>query len=144
MSKLESVQYSAALAVTGAWRGTYQDSELGLESLGSRRWSRCLILFYKFINSLTPDDTRNPFPLLSPCSYSLWNPPVVKHITSRTESFKSSFYTDSLSEWSKLDPTIKEPSSVNVFKKKLFSITRPPAKSLYGIHGPKGVAYLIS
>ena len=33
-------------------------------------------------------------------------------------------------------------SSVNVFKKNVFSIIRPPAKSVYGIHDLKGVAYL--
>ena len=48
MEKLESVQYSAALAVTGAWRGTARDKlydELEWESLNLRRWSRRLILF---------------------------------------------------------------------------------------------------
>ena len=41
--KIESVQYSAALAVTGTWRGTSREklyAELGWESLSSRRWSR--------------------------------------------------------------------------------------------------------
>ena len=39
--KIESVQYKAALAVTGAIRGTSRDKiyqELGLESLKSWRW----------------------------------------------------------------------------------------------------------
>ena len=43
MEKLESVQYSAALAVTGTWRGTSREklyAELGWESLSSRRRSR--------------------------------------------------------------------------------------------------------
>ena len=66
----------------------------------------------------------------------------MKHIASRTESFKSSFYHASLSEWNELDPTINDSSSVNVFKKKVFSIIRPPVKSVYGIHDPKGVVYL--
>ena len=42
MEKLESVQYAAALAVTRTWRGTSQVklyTELGWESLSSRRWS---------------------------------------------------------------------------------------------------------
>ena len=139
MGKLESVQYSAALAVTGAWTGTSQDklySELAWESLGSRRWSRRLILFY----NLTPDYTRNPISLF--VLSIIQNPSIVKHIASRTESFKSSFYPGSLSEWNKLDPTLRDSSSVNVFKKKVFSIIRPPAKSVYGIHDPTGVAYL--
>ena len=43
MEKLESVQYSAALAGTGTWRGTSCTklyAELGWESLNSRRWIR--------------------------------------------------------------------------------------------------------
>ena len=49
MEKLESVQYAAALAVTGTWRGTSREglyNELGWEPLSLRRWSRRLILFY--------------------------------------------------------------------------------------------------
>ena len=40
MEKLESVQYSAALAVTGTWRGTSREklyAELGWEPLSCRR-----------------------------------------------------------------------------------------------------------
>ena len=80
MEKLESVQYSTALAVTGTWRGTSRErlyNELGWESLSSRRWSRHLILFYKFINNLTPDYTRDPVPPLHENSYSFRNQPAV-------------------------------------------------------------------
>ena len=66
----------------------------------------------------------------------------MKHIASRTESFKSIFYPDALSEWNNLDLTIRNSSSVNMFKRTMFSIIRPPAKSVYGIHDPIGVAYL--
>ena len=48
MKKLESVQYSAAFAVSGTWRGTSREklyAELGWESLSLRRWSRRLTLF---------------------------------------------------------------------------------------------------
>ena len=67
MEKLESVQYSAALAVTGTWRGSSREklyAELGWESLNSRRWSRRLTSFYKIIDSLTPLYTRDPIPAL--------------------------------------------------------------------------------
>ena len=67
MEKLESVQYSAALAVTGTWRGTSREklyAELGWESLSSRRWSRRLTLFYKMMNNLMPKYTMNPIPQL--------------------------------------------------------------------------------
>ena len=54
-NKLESVQYNAALAITGAIRGSSREKlyqELGLESLKSRRWYRklCLLCKYEKIN----------------------------------------------------------------------------------------------
>ena len=51
--KLESIRYSAALAVTGAWRGTNTDrlcEEVGWETLYYRKWYRCLCHFYKLRN----------------------------------------------------------------------------------------------
>ena len=56
--KLESIQYNAALAITGALWGTsraklYQD--LGLESLQKRRWYRKLCYFFKIFKGQSPD-----------------------------------------------------------------------------------------
>ena len=48
--KIETVQYNAVLAITGAIQGTSQIklyNELGLESLEFRRWFRRLCLLYK-------------------------------------------------------------------------------------------------
>ena len=133
--------------MTGTWSGTSRErlyNELGWESLSSRRWSRRLILLYKFINNLTPDYPRVPIPPLQENNYPFRNPPVVGQIKARTEKFKSSFYPHSLSEWNKLDPEIRESSSVSVLKKKLLSQIRPPANSVYGIHNPKWDCFLNS
>ena len=57
MNRLESMQYNAALAITGAWQGTSREKlyqELGWESLSDRRWYRRLVLFFKVINGLAP------------------------------------------------------------------------------------------
>ena len=54
-NKSESVQYNAALAITGAIRGSSREKlyqELGLESLKSRRWYRKLCLFFKLKKNL--------------------------------------------------------------------------------------------
>ena len=56
-SKLQTVQYIPALAITGAIKGTsckklYQ--ELGLEYLQQRRWMRYLCLFYKVVSTKLP------------------------------------------------------------------------------------------
>ena len=146
MEKMESVQYSAALAVTGTWRGTSRTklyAELGWESLSSRRWSRRLTLFYKIINNLTPLYTKEPIPPLHQSSYSLGNQDAIGQIKARTEKFQSSFYPNCTSEWNKLDPEIRLTPSLAVFKTKLLSKIRPPpAKPVFGIQDPTGLSYL--
>ena len=55
--KLESIQYNAALTITGAIRGTSRQkiySLLGLESIQDRRWYRKLCVFYKILNNMSP------------------------------------------------------------------------------------------
>ena len=55
LQKIESVQYNAALAITGAIRGTSREriyQELGLEHLSQRRWYRRLCMFWKIVNYL--------------------------------------------------------------------------------------------
>ena len=55
---LESLRYSAAIAITGVIRGTLSEKffqDLGLETLKLKRWLRKFCLFYKLIkeNSAT-------------------------------------------------------------------------------------------
>ena len=145
MEKLESVQYSAALAITGAWRGTSREklyAELGWESLCSRRWSRRLTLFYKMINGMSPVYTTDPIPQLQQSQCSLCRQDVVGRIRSRTERFQSSFYPSCLSDWNDLCTEIRLAPTVAIFKKKLLSKIRPPAKSVFGIHDLIGLSYL--
>ena len=75
--KLDSVQYSAAVAVTGSWRGKSRDklyAELGWQSLSSRRWSGSLTLFY-------------PVPPLHQSQYSIRKRDVVGRMGPRRENF---------------------------------------------------------
>ena len=54
---LESIQYNAALAVTGAIKGTSKEklyNEIGLDYLKDRRWMRKLCLFHKIYNLKSP------------------------------------------------------------------------------------------
>ena len=56
-AKLESYQYKAALAMTGAIKGSSTEKlyqELGIEHLRSRRWFRKLCLFHKIIKTISP------------------------------------------------------------------------------------------
>ena len=135
--KLESVQYSAALAVSGAWRGTSREklyTELGWESLSSRRWSRRLTLFYKFVNNLSPEYTVDPIPPLHQSQYCLRDQDVIGRMRARTEKFKFSLYANCLTEWNELSNELRLAPSIVIFKKKLLSKIRPPAQSVCGIH----------
>ena len=145
MEKLESVQYSAALAVSGTWKGTSREklyAELGWESLSSRRWSRRLILFHKFINNLAPKFTTDPIPPLRQSRYSLRKQDTIGRIRTRTEKLQSTFYPHYLSEWNKLDPEIRLAPTIAAFKTKLLSKIRPLPKSVFRIHDPTGLSYL--
>ena len=63
--KVETVQYNAALAITGAIKGTSKIklyNELGLESLEFIRWFRKLCLFYKIKKTGLPEYLFNMIP----------------------------------------------------------------------------------
>ena len=55
--RLESLQYNAVLAITGAFRGTSKEkryNELGLKSVQNRRWYRKRSFSYKVIANQSP------------------------------------------------------------------------------------------
>ena len=92
--------------------------------------------------NLTPLYTKDPIPQRHQSHYSLRNQDVIGRIKARTEKFQSSFYPHCLAVWNEFDPELRHAPSVTVFKKKLLSIIRPPAKSVFGIHDPVGLSYL--
>ena len=60
--KIENIQYKTCIAITGAIQGTSWEHlyhELGLESLGDRRWCCKLTFFYKIVNWTAPKYLAN-------------------------------------------------------------------------------------
>ena len=56
-NKIETCQYNAALAITGAIRGSSRErlyQELGPQYLSSRRWLRKLCTFYRVVRNKSP------------------------------------------------------------------------------------------
>ena len=107
--KLESIQYSARLAITGAIRGTSSEKlyqELGLESLKSRRWFRKLCHFYKILNEKSLSHLFDLIPNLNRvCEIRHSN--NIPAIHTRHSYFKNSFFTSTISEWNNLDCKIR-------------------------------------
>ena len=66
---IKSVQYNAALAITGAIRGSSREKlyqELGFESLRDRRWYRKLCFYYKIRHNDCPLYLTEYIPIFEP------------------------------------------------------------------------------
>ena len=62
---IESVQYNAALAITGAIKGSSHErlyQELGLESLSARRWYCRLVYFFNIVSCNSPNYLHSLLP----------------------------------------------------------------------------------
>ena len=142
--KIESIQYNAALAMTGAIRGTSKDKlykELGLEYLSLRRWSRRLCLFYKILNNKSPLYMQN----LVPCPNNLLitrNRHQIPFIFCRTEAFSNSFYPYCIKEWRILNPNIRQSETFDQFKRSILKIIRPIQNSIFDVVDHEGVRLL--
>ena len=91
-NKLETVQYNAALAITGAIKGTSREKlyqELGLEYLQQRRWMRRLCLFYKVVSTKLP---AYIYDIITPLRQFQRHPNTFNSISCRTEYFINSFF----------------------------------------------------
>ena len=95
ISKLEQVQYNAALAITGAIKCTSRSklyNELGLESLESRRRLRHLCFLHKIISNGLPAYLYKLIPKKSH-QYITRNVNDIATYQCRTDAFKFSFFS---------------------------------------------------
>ena len=145
MDKIESVQYQAALAVTGAWKGTNTDKiydELGWEPLTERRRFRRLVQFFKIQNDLTPEYLK--IPDVSPRThlYGTRSGNAITPIPYRINTYMNSFFPNAVKEWNKIDPDLRQLTSLSIFKSNLLKTIRLPKRSIFNIHDPKGTKRL--
>ena len=145
MSKIESVQYQAALAITGTWQGTSRIKlykELGLESLSDRRSLNRVIQLFKIKNSITPAYLRGKLPPLSIQDDPNANPNTFSEKTTRTHRYKNTFFPNAISSWNNIIGNIQGNITKNSIKSHTLKIIRPTPKSFYNIHDPIGLHYL--
>ena len=145
MKALESVQYQAALAVTGAWKGTstqkiYQ--ELGWESLHHRRYARRITQFFKIINNLTPQYLLDPIPMPRRHLFGRHITNDLYKFTCRKNRFLYSFYPNSVICWNDLGPEMRKIDTLSKFKKEIQKAIKPEKRSIFNIHDPDGIRYL--
>ena len=145
MNTLERTQYHAALAVSGAWKGTNRNKiyeQLGWESLDQRRTFRRLTQFYKIMLNLTPGYLKTPIPLIQPHLFGYRGTNVLRTIFCRTVRYGNSFFPDSVNSWNNLGPELRGAPSLSIFKKNLLKIIRPEKRSIFNIFDHKGISWI--
>ena len=60
----------------------------------------------------------------------------------KRQFFKSSYFSSTIIEWSKLDSNIHNWETLNIFKSKILKFMRPTANNFFGCHNPIGVKLL--
>jgi len=148
MDIIESVQYRAALAITGAWQGTSCSKlyeELGWESLADRRWCRRILHIHKIVNNMTPEYLRSELPCnRRPCRplYRRNNLNIFQGFRCNSDRYKNSFFPNGIDSWNNIIRDFSIMPTLNHLKTHILSLVRPVKKILYKINDPVGLRYL--
>ena len=132
-NKIETCQYNAALAITGAIRGSSKGRlywELVLECLTSRRWLRKLCTYYKTVRNKFPG-YLDKYILPGNRTYQPQNSNNIKQIVCRSKYFANSFFPYTIKEWNKLSLEISNSESYSIFTKSLLSFIRTFPNSVF-------------
>ena len=143
MESIEKIQYQAALAVTGAWKGSNRNrlyEELGWETLSDRRWHHRLIQIYKIINKISPQYLNNNLPNNRLPLYRQAN--SYHNIHCRTTKYMNSFFPHSVQIWNQIGRDFQNCTSVIQFKKYSLPLIRPKKKNIFNIFDPIGLKYI--
>ena len=142
-SKIESVQYNAALAITGPIQGTSQIKlyrELGLEPLRSPQWFRHFCTLYKIKTTCLPPYLNNMLPKVTQ-HYQTQNSEDLAMYQIRTNIFKYYFFPYSIMEWNKLSSSIRN-SSYPLLRNHLLAIIQPVSNPVYSVQNCIGLKLL--
>ena len=141
--KLESLQYNAALAITGGIRGTSREklyNELGLESLQNRRWDKKISLLYKVIANRSPY-LFNVIPRIN-TSRPTRGSDNIPLLGTKHNFFQNSYFPATIKEWNRLNTDIRKSDSISIFKKRILSFIRPLPNKISSSHNPQGLRLL--
>ena len=145
MKKLETVQYKAALAITGAWKGSSRTKlyeELGWESLSDRRWCRRIIHIHRIVNDQAPLYLKQKLPRHRRPLYRLRNNMTFYEYNCNSNRYKNSFFPNGIKAWNTAIEFFPDIPSINILKSRILTLIRPEKKSTFGIHDPIGLRYL--
>ena len=143
MRQVESVQYDAALAVSGAWRGSSRTklyNELGWEPLYLRREVRRLCLFREIIIDKNPPYLYEIIKPFEPRQNS--RSADLKFPFSRTDYYKNTFIPASIIKWNLLGSHTKNLPHKLAFKASLIKKIRPKRCEIFLSHDNIGQSWI--
>ena len=146
VNSIESIQYNASLAITGAIRGTSTEriyQELGLERLSDRRYYRRLCAFWNIVKGDSPAYLINYLPAIKMSrNPARTNLQLFSSIPVKTDYFANSFFPYCVNKWNNLDPDIRNVDKISSFKKALLGFIRPIPAATYNINDSVGLKLL--
>ena len=141
---MESIQYNAALAITGAIRGSSREKlyqEQGLESLEQQRWYRKLCYFFKLIKNQSHKHIFNNIATVR-STYRTRNIDIIPRFNIRHTFSRISYFPSIVTAWNNLEKSIRNSESFSIFKKNILQFIRPSPNDIFNCHNPKGVKLL--
>ena len=60
----------------------------------------------------------------------------------RTTRFSHTYFQNCVSEWNRLDVSMRSSQTISEFKRKLLKLIRPPKRSIFNIYDPEGIKLL--
>ena len=136
-----SIQYNAALAITGAIKGTSRQKfyqELGLESLLKRQWYRKLCYFFKIFKG---QSLEYLFRILHSVSkaYNTRTNDKIPLFSGKHDFFINSFFPSTVIKWNNLYLKMRNSKSFPAFEKSILKFLRPSSNSIFNCHSPKRI-----
>ena len=145
MEKVERIQYQAALAITGTWKGSSRTKlyeELGWESLSDRRRCRRILQVHKIENRTTPSYLNDKLPAHRGPQPNGNIPNTFYELRSRTNRYRKSFFPDAIVSWNKFITHFATMPTFKSLKNYISCFFRPKPHSIFRIHDPLGIHYL--
>ena len=137
MDKIESIQYQTALVLTDTWKGTNTGKiydGLAWEPLAERRRFRRLIQFLKTQNDLTREYLKIPDIYPRTHLYDTRSGNAIPPIPYRINTYMNSSFPNTVKEWNKIDPDMRQSASLSIFKSNVLKTIRLPMRSTFNIH----------
>ena len=148
MEKVESIQYQAGLAITGAWQGSSRSKiyeELGWGSLSDRRKCRRALQIHKIVNNTTLSYLKDK---LTPYCKEMFSGNIrttFHAIICKSNRYMNSFFPDPIASWNLFMEIFnyKDVPSTGVLKKYIISLIRPESKGFLKNNNSVGLRCLV-